>query len=457
MGYVLKESATNHEEVKEMDRLFNRLFPLNRSITGQGLRDTLNILGEYLPLELLSLKSGTDVFGWKIPKEWVIRDAWLKDPNGEKVIDFKDHNLHVINYSTPVNRKIGLKDLKNHLHTIPNLPEAIPYVTSYYKERWGFCLPHRLLEQLQDGEYHAYIDSEHIDGEINLAHALLPGESDKEILISSYVCHPSMANNELSGPIVAAFLFNRIAKWPNRRFTYRFVFAPETIGSLSYLYLFGKELKEKLHSGLVLTCLGGETSLNYKMSRLNSSNINKMVQHLFNKQALQGEIRPFTPVGGSDERQYCSPGFNLPVGQMSRMVYASYPGYHNSFDTKEIMTINALYQSVNELEYLFKNLELDGYYVNQSPYGEVKLDQYDLYPDLNGPKSWGRSSNTTFDHRTQLNHILMILNYSDGEHSLVEIAEKCGCSIHELELTIQLLKEKQLIKGPYSTKRGLFE
>ncbi|WP_248929440.1 DUF4910 domain-containing protein [Paenibacillus hamazuiensis] len=438
-----------------MDELFDRLFPICRSITGPGLRETLSILSEYLPLEQLGEPTGSSVFDWTIPKEWRIREAWVKGPDGSTIIDFKKSNLHVLNYSIPVNRKMGLDELKEHLYSLPHMPEAIPYVTSYYKERWGFCLPHRQLEQLEPGTYHAYIDSELADGELNFGHAILPGESNKEILISTYVCHPSLANNELSGPVTAAFLYRRLAAWTKRRFTYRFVFVPETIGSITYLHRFGKHLKEKLHTGLVLTCLGGaQHRLSYKMSRRGNVPTDRLVQHLFRLQALQGDIRGFTPINGSDERQYCSPGFNLPVGQMSRMVYNCYPGYHNSFDTKETMTIEALQQSVDELEQLLRAIELDGYYVNQNPYGEVKLDKHDLYPDLNSPLNGVYSSNNVADNRVQLDRILVMLNYCDGEHSLLDIADKCGCSILQLEPIVRILKEKQLLQGPYLEPRN---
>ncbi len=443
------------EEHRSMDELFDRLFPICRSITGPGLRESLEILGEYLPLEHFGQPTGSPVFDWQIPKEWRIRDAWVKGPDGSKIIDFKDSNLHVLNYSVPIDRRMSLDELKKHLFTIPHMPEAIPYVTSYYKERWGFCLPHRLMEQLEEGIYHAYIDSDHVDGELNFAHSILPGESDREILISTYICHPSMANNELSGPVTAAFLYRRLASWPRRRFTYRFVFVPETIGSITYLHRFGAKLKESLYSGLVLTCLGGlEHPLSYKTSRRGSSPVDQVVEHLFRFESLQGNIRSFTPINGSDERQYCSPGFNLPVGQMSRMVYNCYPGYHNSCDTKEVMTIEALQQSVDELESVLKALELNGFYVNQRPFGEVKLDKHDLYPDLNFPLNGIYSSNNVADNRMQLDRILMLLNYCDGCYSLLEIAEKCNCSLTDLEPIINMLIDKQLLKGPFLEPRN---
>ncbi len=441
-----------HNEIEAMDYLFDRLFPICRSITGPGLRETLDILGEYLPLEQFGVKTGTRVFDWEIPKEWHIRNAWLKGPNGEIIADFKKNNLHVVNYSAPVNRKIELEELKNHLFTDPNLPDAIPYVTSYYKERWGFCLSHNEYLKLSPGEYHVFIDSEFINGELNYSQTILPGQTDREILISSYVCHPSMANNELSGPIVAAFLYNRLAKWKKRRFTYRFVFAPETIGSITYLNRFGEHLIDKLHSGLVFTCLGGQTGLNYKLSRRQNSSIDNMVNHLFKTGVLKGTLRPFTPIGGSDERQYCSPGFNLPVGQIARMVYGSYPGYHNSLDDKDTMTIKSLYQSVNEIELILRGLELDGIYINQSPYGEVKLDRHGLYPDINAPGARKHSTNQVMDQRKQLNCILTLLNFADGEHTLLEIAKKCNCSVFDLKDIIDLLINKGLIKGPFIEK-----
>lgn len=441
-----------HSELRQMESLFDRLFPICRSITGPGLRETLDILSEYLPLKHFSESSGTNVFNWVIPQEWRIRDANLKGPDGI-IADFKENNLHVLNYSIPVNQKLTLQELKKHLYTIPYLPDAIPYVTSYYKRRWGFCIRHSDFEQLKEGEYYAYIDSELIDGELNYSHAILPGKSKEEILISTYVCHPSMANNELSGPIVAAHLYQRLLTWTERRFTYRFVFIPETIGSITYLHKFGEHLKKYLYSGLVLTCLGGKKPLSYKESRLGTTPIDRMWRHLLDCGELNGLTRSFSPTSGSDERQYCSPGFNLPVGQMARTVYGEYDGYHNSLDTKELMTIESLQQSVDEIEHLLRAIEADGYYINQFPYGEVKLDKHGLYPDMNSPHVTGtHSSNKIADNRTQLNRILTILNYSDGKHSLLEISKKCNCSIVSMVPLIKMLISKGIITGPSDEK-----
>jgi aminopeptidase-like protein len=445
-------------EIEEMDKLFDRLFPILRSITGEGLRESFDILKEYIPLEIYGVKTDTQVFDWTIPKEWVIREAWIKDSEGNKVIDIADSNLHVVNYSTAIDAHLNLEELKKHVHTIPHLPEAVPYVISYYKERWGFCMSQYQLDSLKEGDYHVYIDSEHIHGELNYAHAILPGKSTKEILISTYICHPSMANNELSGPIVAAFLYNRLKNWKERELTYRFVFIPETIGSITYLHEHGKHLKENLYSGMVLTCLGGESlPLSYKNSKVSDSPLNNLVSYLVEKEQRDIETRPFSPLNGSDERQYCSPGFNLPVGQFSRMVYGQYDGYHNSLDTKENMTIEALLKSVDDLEEILRLQELNGYYINQKPFGEPKLGNYDLYPDLNSPVNRSHSANEKMDNRQQLNQVLMLLNYSDGETRLDKIVNHLNYKIEDYKVSIDILKENKLLKGPFYEKRGLFE
>jgi len=436
-------------ELQEMNILFDRLFPILRSITGDGLRETLSILSEYLPLEVEAVKSGKKVYDWTIPQEWVLREAWIKDENGKEIVNVVSSNLHVLNYSSPINQIMDWEQLKQHVYTIPHLPTAIPYVTSYYKERWGFCMSHDQLNSLPEGKYHVYIDSDKVDGVLNFGQAVLPGRTNKEILISSYVCHPSMANNELSGPIVAAFLYNRIKKWENREFTYRFVFHPETIGSIAFLDAYGEHLKKYVYSGCVLTCLGGaDKPLSYKRARNDQAPLNQLMDFLVSHEKLSYNIRPFTPLYGSDERQYCSPGFNLPIGQFSRMIYGQYDGYHNSLDTKEVMTIEALQQSVNEIEDILKLQELEGIYINLKPYGEPMLSQYDLYPDINSPTIWNKSSSMVIDNRQMLNQILMILNYADGEHSLTDIARKLSNPLHNYEHSIRKLIETGLLKGP---------
>lgn len=436
-------------ERKEMDRLFDRLFPLLRSITGEGLRETLAILSEYMPLEIEQVATGTKVFDWTIPKEWVLREAWIKNESEQEIINITVSNLHVLNYSEPIDKVVNLDELKQHVYTIPHLPTAIPYVTSYYKERWGFCMSHEQLTSLSEGNYHVYIDSEKIDGGLNYGQVVLPGASDKEVLISTYVCHPSLANNELSGPLVATFLYNRIKQWEKREFTYRFVFHPETIGSIAYLAKYGEHLKQHIYSGCVLTCLGGKDKpLNYKQARNNQAPLNRLLDYLITHEKRNFTTRSFTPLHGSDERQFCSPGFNLPVGQFSRMVYGQYNGYHNSLDTKETMTIDALLQSIDEIEEILKLQELDGKYINLKPYGEPMLSQYDLYPDINSPTSWSTSNSASIDNRQLLNQVLMTLNYSDGEHHLTDIARKLHYPLQHYEVSTSKLTEAGLLKGP---------
>jgi aminopeptidase-like protein len=406
----------------------------------------LAIIQEYVPLEIDAVPSGGQVFDWTIPKEWRIRDAYLLGPDGRKYADFKRSNLSVVNYSEPVDTRIGLTELKGHLHSIPSLPGAIPYVTSYYSRYWGFCLPHRTLEQMPDGEYHAYIDSEFVDGNLNYGHYVLSGETSQEVLLSSYLCHPSLANNELSGPLVLLLLYRRIVGWKRRRFTYRFILCPETIGSITYLAQHGATLKKNVISGLVLTCLGGRGSLlSYKMSRMGTSLIDKTVLHGKRHGMVDVRVRPFTPTGGSDERQYCSPGFNLPVGQMARAVYGEYDGYHNSLDTKDFMDLSTLIDSANQLEGVLQALEYAGYFINLKPYGEVQLGRRNLYPNINSDDTRSLSTDQKMDNRTQLNNILMILNYCDGNHSMIDIAEMCGISVQKIAPFVDLLEHEKLL------------
>jgi aminopeptidase-like protein len=440
------------DELKVIEGLFDDLYPLCRSITGEGLRKSFNILKKHIPLELLHFETGEQVLNWTVPREWLIRDAWIKDEFGNKVVDFKESNLHVINYTIGIHKKVDLKTLKEHIHTLPQLPEAIPYVTSYYKERWGFCMQYEKYEKLQEGIYEVFIDSELKDGTLEVGHTILEGNTNKEVLLSAYLCHPSMANNELSGPIVLAMLYNRIKKWDNRNLTYRFVVNPETIGSIAYLSRYGKELKDKMHSGLVLTCLGGNALLRYKMSRKENAPIDGLISYLVNTKVIDARKWGFTPLNGSDERQYCSPGFNLPVGQIARLVYGDYPEYHTSLDTKELMGIDNILKSVDELETILMLLDKNGYYINTKPYGEVKLGDYDLYPTLNSEKSRVVSTDSRLDSRQMLDSILMLLSYSDGNYSLIDIAAKLGYNVDNLIPVVELLKQKGLLEGPYFIK-----
>jgi len=421
-----------------LDTRFDELWPITRSITGPGFRESLEILQQDIPLDIESVSSGTEVFDWEVPPEWRIHEAKLTGPNGRVYADLNETSLAVVNYSEPVDQRLTLDELDSHLYTLVDYPEATPYVTSYYERNWGFCLPHNVYESLPEGKYHAYIDSGLDDGgRLNYGHTVLEGESDREVLLSTYLCHPSLANNELSGPLVMTSLYNRIAAWDNRKFTYRFVVIPETIGSLTYLSKYGDHLQENLVAGLVLTCLGGpEEILSYKRTRREDVLIDNVVHHIDKYMEPDLRFRPFD-TRGSDERQYCSPGFNLPVGQFARTVYAEYDSYHNSMDNKEFMQIESLVESAYVIEQVLETFEYAGYYLNQKPYGEPMMSKRDLYPTLNRPDESMR--------RDLTKQMMRILNYSDGSHSVVEIAEQFDLSVNDLEMAIEQLEAVGLI------------
>lgn len=426
--------------------LLDELFPMCRSITGPGLRASLGVIGRHLPLHHLHVASGTPVFDWEVPPEWRIRSGRLTAPDGSTVVDFATSNLHVVNYSTAVDVELDLDDLQPHLHSLPSLPDAVPYVTSYYRRDWGFCLPHRQREQMSPGRYRAFIDAEHdASGGVDLAECVLPGDSDREILISSYLCHPSLGNNELSGPLALVALYRRLARWPKRRFTYRFVLGPETIGSLCYLHLRSDVLRERVESGLVLTCLGGpEPVLKYKRSRRGDGLIDRTIGHLADRSGRL-EVRPFTPTSGSDERQYCSPGFNLPVGNIVRTGYGEYDGYHNSLDTAEFMDVDSVIESVDAIERVLTATELAGEFVNTKPFGEPQLGRYGLYPTQNSPDAAAASSDDVIDGRRQLSLLLEVLSHCDGESPLIDLAERLDMPVGDLAGTVGRLEDAGLL------------
>ncbi len=440
---------------KLLINLFDELFPIMRSISGPGIEESMNIFKNHMPgMEIHKTPSKTKVFDWEVPLEWHFNRGKLTGPNGELVCDSKISNLHVLNYSIPVDKKLTLKELDKHLYSLPNLPDAIPYVTSYYKKNWGFCLSHNKRKSLKSGIYHAKIDSKFIEGGVPFAELTLKGESKKEILLSSYLCHPSLANNELSGPLVLLGLFMKIKNWKKRRFSYKFLLNPETIGSICFLHKYKDEVKDKIIGGLVLTCLGGPSkSLNYKMSRNSNSIINKVISSQNDNFLTKINQHPFTATGGSDERQFCSPGFNLPIGQISRTTYANYEGYHNSMDNKDFLNFDNLIQSIEVIEQILKYAEVCGYPVNQSPFGEVQLGKRGLYPNINSSENMSSSNDEVKDGRVSLNRRLIILNMADGKNSLIDIAKQCNCSVDDLIPTIEFLESKGLIKYNTEIKR----
>jgi aminopeptidase-like protein len=435
----------------DIEKLFDELFPLPRSITGAGYRESLKILSRYIPFELDGISTGTKVFDWTVPQEWIIEDAYLLGPNGEKILDFKKNNLEVVNYSESIDKILELEELDKNLHSIPERSDWIPYVTSYYKKTWGFCLTHRQRQQLKPGKYHAVIKSSFVDGSVEYGYRYLRGNAvngeveKKLILISSYLCHPSLANNELSGPIMLAALYERMEKWKNRRFDYLFVVNPETIGSICFLKQHGSKIAKSMQAGLVLTCLGGpKEKLSYKKSRRGDSTLDKLFLQL--EQEGEIETRDFDPSEGSDERQYCSAGFNLPVGQISRTIYGSYPEYHTSADDKEFVRLDDFLATITKIEDILKMHDLLRPLKRIEPYCEIQLGKRGLYPNINSPQTWGASSDSLQDQQEQLKAVMYILSYADGKSDLVDIARLTKIKMKNLYKYAEKLMNANLLK-----------
>jgi len=422
----------------KLEEYFDRLWPICRSISGDGLRESFRILQELIPLELEEIPTGQEVFDWKIPNEWNIRDAYIITPDGRKICDFKENNLHILNYSAPYQGELTWEELRPHLYTREDLPEAIPYVTSYYKERWGFCLTHRqLLELPMTGKYKIHIDSDLDPGHLTYGHLVLPGASQKEILFSTYLCHPSMANNELSGPLVMAFLYQKIKELPNRRHTYRFVMAPETIGVIAYLAKYGAHMKDRTTAGYVLTCIGTAEPPIYKLSRTENTLADRAALHVLKYAGTPYSSIPFR-IGGSDERQYCSPGFDLPVGSLIRSMYHHYPEYHTSLDNKSFVSFEAMLSTIQLYLDIVRAIELNQTFVNTNPFCEAQLGKRGLYPLTGG------TAQTDLDHTYKILHTLA---FSDGRTDLLTIADKFGRSVLEFEPVVDALVAAGLLRS----------
>ena len=392
--------------------LVTELYPICRSITGEGVRRTLEIIARSIPLERTEVPTGTQAFDWVVPREWNIADAFIKNLRGERVVDFGASSLHVVSYSTSVHARLPLSELRAHLFTLPERPWAIPYRTSYYKEDWGFCLRHDQLESLTDAEYDVCIDSSLEDGHLTYAECVLPGESEDEVLISCHVCHPSLCNDNLSGIAVALFLAKALAS-RNRRYSYRFLFIPGTIGAIVWLSRNQREAARVKH-GLVLTCVGDPGSFHYKKSRRGDAAIDRAMGYVLRSQPIPHEILEFTPYG-YDERQFCSPGFNLPVGCFMRSVWGTFPQYHTSDDDLHFVTPDALEQSLQVCLDLVNILENDRVYKSTNPFCEPALGRRGLY---------GSSGGSGIG---QLNLArLWVMNLADGTHSLLDISERSG-------------------------------
>ncbi|MEU1720288.1 DUF4910 domain-containing protein [Nonomuraea sp. NPDC005692] len=413
----------------EMHDLVRRLYPLCRSITGDGLRRTLEIIGGSIPLEITEVPTGTQVLDWTIPREWNIRDAYVKDAAGNRVVDFQESNLHVVGYSAPVEATMSLAELRGRLHTLPAQPDLVPYRTSYYAETWGFCLSQNTLDGLADGPYEVRIDSTLADGHLTYGEHVIQGRSSEEVLISCHVCHPSLANDNLAGVAVAASLAQRLADpW----YTYRFVFAPGTIGAITWLAL-NRERTDRIRHGLTLACAGDAGTVTYKRSRRGDAEIDQVFAHVLKDRPHT--LLDFSPYG-YDERQYCSPGFDLPVGSLTRTPYGSYPEYHTSADNPDFVQPEAMEDTLETLWSAVRVLEGNRRYQNLSPYGEPQLGARGLYGSLGG-----RS-----DTKQAQMAMLWVLNLSDGRHSLLDIAERSNLPFQALADAANALQNAGLLK-----------
>lgn len=395
-----------------MHGLMRELYPICRSITGDGVRQTLARLQWDIPLEVHEVPSGTQVFDWTVPREWNIADAYVKNSKGERVIDFRRQNLHVVNYSVPVHKRMSLAQLRPHLHTLPAQPDLIPYRTSYYQEAWGFCLPHSQLERMPEDDYEVCIDSTLQDGHLSYGECLLKGALAEEVLISCHTCHPSLCNDNLSGVVVAAFLARHLAQ-VRLRYSYRFLFIPGTIGSITWLCL-NQDRARTIRHGLVLTCIGDRGNFTYKKSRGGNAQIDQAVAHVLLHGDRDYNTVDFSPYG-YDERQYCSPGFNLPVGCLMRSHHGQFPQYHTSADDLDFVDPMALADSFEKILSVFSVLEHNRSYLNLNPQCEPQLGKRGLYSVMGG-------SNV----KRQEMAMLWVLNLSDGNASLLDIAQRSG-------------------------------
>jgi len=416
----------------EMYALAEELYPICRSITGNGARQTLRIIQQHIPLTIHEVPTGTEVFDWTIPREWNITDAYVKNARGERVIDFQKCNLHVLNYSVPFHGVLPLAELKTHLFTLPDHPDWIPYRTSYYNENWGFCLSHNQLLALDDGEYEVCIDSSLDPGSLTYGEYVIPGASSDEMLLSCHVCHPSLANDNLSGIAIATYLAKTLSQTP-LRYTYRFLFIPGTIGSITWLAL-NEERAFNIKHGLVLTCAGDPGSPTYKKTRRGNAEIDQAMINVL-RQAGDHTVLDFYPYG-YDERQYASPGFNLPVGVFMRSQHGQFPQYHTSADNLDFIQPSCMADSFSKCLAAFYILENNMTYLNLNPKCEPQLGKRGIYKAISGQQ------NVAFDQMA----LFWVLNFSDGDHSLLDIADRSGLTFDDIKHAADLLLAHDLLR-----------
>ena len=408
--------STTSDTGADMHQWATDLFPICRSLTGDGVRSTLGYLQQLLPsLKIFEIPSGTRAFDWEVPREWMIRDAYIADVEGNRLVDFKTNNLHVVGYSMPVDAVLSKGELDEHLYSLPNLPNAIPYVTSYYRETWGFCITHDQRSKLGDGPFHVFIDSEHKVGSLTYGELIIPGNSSDEILLSTYICHPSMANNELSGPVVTTALTRWILGLENRHYTYRVVMVPETIGSVVYLSLHLRHLQEHLRAGWVLTCIGDDRSYSYLPSPSGATFADRVSKKVMSRSNHRFDEYSFLD-RGSDERQYCSPGVDLPVVSLMRSKYGTYSEYHTSLDDLSLVTPSGLQGGLDMMKAVIEELEGIPRWISKV-LGEPQMGKRGLYPTT----STSTSAHEVYD-------MMNVLAFCDGTHGTEELASICGIS-----------------------------
>jgi len=415
-----------------MLQLVEELYPIFRSITGSGVRQTLGVLQKYIPVEMREVPSGTQVFDWTVPQEWNIRQAFIATLDGKRIVDFAAHNLHIVHYSEPMDRVVEIDELRRHLHTIPDAPEWVPYRTSYYSKSWGFCLSQKQLDRMTEPRYRVVIDSSLQDGHLTYGELLVQGRCDETVLVSTHICHPSLANDNLSGIAVATALARCISE-PQPRYSYRFLFVPGTIGSLSWLAT-NEDKLQNIKYGLVLSCLGDAGDVTYKRSRQGTAPIDRIVSHVLGHDGRPSKIVPFTPFG-YDERQYCSPGIDLPVGCLMRTQPGGYPEYHTSADNPEYLRPDSLAHSLAILQQIVGVIEGDASYRNCSPKGEPQLGRRGLYRAMGGQSAVG----------DQHMALLWVLNLSDGKHSMLDIAEQAGLPFASIRTAATALAATDLL------------
>jgi len=416
----------------EIYQLIENLYPICRSITGDGFRESMQILQKHIPLKIHEVPTGTQVFDWVVPREWNIRDAYVKNSKGEKVVDFQKSNLHILNYSIPYKGKLKLAELKEHLFSIPEHEDWIPYRTSYYKENWGFCISHKLLESLKDEEYEVVIDSSLDDGYLTYGEYFLKGEIEDEFLISCHSCHPSLCNDNLSGMGVATFLAKYLSQ-ERLRYSYRFLFIPGTIGSITWLSLNENKVSKVKH-GLVIACVGDQGKMHYKKTRQGDAEIDQVVAYVLENSGDEYEIMEFSPYG-YDERQYSSPGFNLAVGNLSRTPHGRFPQYHTSADNLDFMKASSLADSYTKYVEIINIIDNNRTYLNTNPKCEPQLGRRGLYSTFGGRK----------DASTYELAMLWVLNMSDGKLSLLNIAEKSGIAFSIIQDAAKVLEDHGLL------------